>query len=105
MGDSRIEQVLILQNQLRIRLAELGIAESTMSSNLQRHLAEIAVLGRYFAEHTIPLFLSVSPNHGDSLASLAASIQSDLDELRDAVNDVQSDVIELVQYLRTECGG
>ena len=103
MSDSQTEAILLLQNRLRIRLAELGLQEGTTTNNLQRHLAEIAVLGNEFAERTLPLFLSISPENPQSIAQLAATIKCDLDELRDALTDVQSDLIELMQFLNRTC--
>ncbi len=99
MSDSNTEAILALQNRLRIRLAELGLSDSPTTRNLQRHLAEIAVLGDQFAQHTLPLFLSMSPEHTESIARLAMAMKCDLDELRDALTDVEADLIELTQFL------
>ncbi len=99
MSASQTEAVLLLQNQLRIRLAELGFQDSQAAAALQRHLAEIAVLGNDFAQHTLPLFLSMSLENSDSIARLAATIKCDLDELRDALSDVETDLLELMEFL------
>jgi hypothetical protein len=99
MSASQTEAILLLQNQLRIRLAELGFQDSQAAGSLQRHLAEIAVLGNDFAQYTLPLFLSMSLENSESIAQLAATIKCDLDELRDALSDVQTDMIELMQFL------
>ena len=99
MSDPQTEAILVLQNRLRIRLAELGLHNSPTADSLQRHLAEIAVLGNTFAQHTLPLFLSMSLENTDSIARLAATIKCDLDELRDALTDVQSDLVELMHFL------
>jgi len=99
MSDTQTEAILLLQNRLRIRLAELGLHDGPTANNLQRYLAEIAILGRDFAERTLPLFLSISPENAESIALIATSIKCDLDELRDALTDVQADLIELMQFL------
>ena len=99
MSASQTEAILLLQNQLRIRLAELGFQDSQAAGSLQRHLAEIAILGNDFAQYTLPLFLSMSLENSESIAQLAATIKCDLDELRDALSDVQTDMIELMQFL------
>jgi hypothetical protein len=99
MNESNTEAILVLQNRLRIRLAELGLQDSATARNLERHLAEISVLANGFAQHTLPLFLSMSLENGEAIGRLAAAIKCDLDELRDALTDVQSDLIELMQFL------
>ncbi len=99
MSDSETSAIIDLQQQLRIRFAELDVPAGSMRNNLERHLAHIAVLGRNFAEHTLPLFLSVSAGHKDTLVQLAHSIKCDLDELRDALTDVEPDLVALVTTL------
>ncbi len=99
MSASQTEAILLLQNQLRIRLAELGFQDSPAAANLQRHLAEIAVLGNEFAQHTLPLFVSMSLENSESIAQLAATIKCHLDELRDSLNDVEVDLVELMEFL------
>lgn len=67
--------------------------------NLSRNLAHVSVLGRNFAEHTLPLFLSVSPGHHESLANLSVSLKCDLDEIRDALTDLEPDLTLLLELL------
>jgi len=76
------------------------MSPSLALENLSRHLAHISVLGRNFSEHTAyPLFLSLAPEHGDSLAALAMSLKCDLDEISDTLTDVAPDLAALVQFL------
>lgn len=102
MGDSETIAIVDLQQRLRERLAELGFPPGTASSNVEHHLAEIAVLGHNFAEHTLPLFLSLSLEHRESLARLIVSIKCDLDQLRDSLTDIEPDLVELMQYLNPQ---
>lgn len=99
MSDSETAAIISLQSSLRQRLLELGMADGLPLENLSRHLAHVSVLGRNFAEHTLPLFLSISPEHHESLASLSVSLKCDLDELRDALTDVEPDLLTLMQLL------
>lgn len=99
MSESETASIIELQNRIRIRLAELGFANGTTTSNIERHLAHTGVISRNFAEHTLPLFLSVSPDHADSIAQLIMSIKCDLEELRDAITDLEPDLVSLVEFL------
>ena len=100
MSDAETAAIVSLQSQLRQRLIDLGLPLGSALENLSRQLAHISVLGRNFAEHTLPLFLAIAPEHDDSLARLSVALKCDLDELRDALTDVEPDLVALVQLLR-----
>ncbi len=102
MSDSETIAIVDLQQRLRERLAQLGFPAGATSSNVEHHLAEIAVLGRNFAEQTLPLFLSLSLEHRESLARLIVSIKCDLEQLRDTLTDIEPDLMELMQHLNTQ---
>jgi hypothetical protein len=99
MSDAETAAIVSLQSQLRQRLIDLGLPPGSALENLSRQLAHISVLGRNFAEHTLPLFLTIAPEHSDSLARLSVSLKCDLDELRDALTDVEPDLVALMQLL------
>lgn len=99
MSDSETTAIVELQQRLRDRLDQLGFPPGTASSNVGHHLAEIAVLSRNFAEHTLPLFLGISIEHRESIARLIVSIKCDLEQLRDNLTDVEPDLMELMHYL------
>lgn len=99
MHDSETAAIVSLQSRLRQRLIDVGMPAGLALENLSRHLAHISVLGSNFAEHTLPLFLSIAPEHNDSLAALGASLKCDLDEIRDALTDVDPDLDALMQVL------
>ena len=102
MSDSETGAIVELQQQLRARLNQLGFPAGTAANNVEHHLAEIAVLSRNFAEHTLPLFLSLSLEHRESLAQLIVSIKCDLEQLRDSLTDIEPDLMELMHYLNDQ---
>jgi hypothetical protein len=102
MSDSETGAIVELQQQLRNRLTQLGFPAGTTANNVEHHLAEIAVLSRNFAEHTLPLFLSLSLEHRESLAQLIVSIKCDLEQLRDSLTDIEPDLMELMHYLNDQ---
>jgi hypothetical protein len=99
MSDAETAAIVSLQSQLRQRFIDLGMPPGLALENLSRHLAHVSVLGRNFAEYTLPLFLTIAPEHNDSLAALSVSLKCDLDELRDALTDVEPDLAALIQLL------
>jgi hypothetical protein len=99
MSDQETQEIVRFQQRLQERLRELKFHDGAVSQNVAHHLAEIAVLGRNFADTTLPLFLSMSAEHTEAVGQLAVSIKCDLDEIRDAISDVLNDVVELMQFL------
>lgn len=102
MSDPETSAIVELQQLLRSRLDELGFQKHTASANISHHLAELAVLARNFSDHTLPLFLDLSLDHRESLASLIVSIKCDLEHLRDLLSDVDPDLTELMHYLNPQ---
>jgi len=92
-------EIVQLQQQISTRLAELGYADLVSADNIARHLAEISVLGRAFANTTLPLFLTLDREHLEPLAQLTVSIKCDLEELGDAIHDADPDIRSLMQFL------
>ena len=99
MSDQETQEIVRLQQRLQTRLRELNFQNETVAANVSHHLAEIAVLGRNFADQTLPLFLTMSTEHSDAIGQLAVSLKCDLDEIRDAISDVLNDLVELMQFL------
>lgn len=95
MSDPETSEIIALQSNLIRRLGEVGIEDRTRD-NLARELAHVAVLGRSFAEHTLPLFLSMGTDHKDLLHQVVISMKRDLDELGDAIHDIEIDFPDLI---------
>jgi hypothetical protein len=96
MSDSETSEIVKLQELLLGRLEEFGM-NAKATNNLARHLAHIAVLGRRFGENTLPLFLSLRAEHAHALFELVNAMKRDLDELRDAIQDLESDFPALIK--------
>ena len=105
MSDQETQEIVRLQQQLQARLRELQFQDGTVAQNVAHHLAEIAVLGRNFADQTLPLFLTMSAEHKEAVGALAVSLKCDLDEIRDAISDVLNDMVELMQFLNRHESG
>lgn len=98
----RTEQILELQKQLDSRLGELGFASHHQVANIVHRLAEVSVLGRALSSESVPLLLGLSSEHKEAVARLLGAIKLDLQEMRDAISDMEPDLNELVQFLRTQ---
>jgi hypothetical protein len=100
--DEEAEQILTLQQQLLLRLSELGYAEPNSAVRIARHLAEISVLAHAFAEHTVPLLLNVNVENRSAINQIAVSLKVDLEELGDAITDVDADLRSLMEFLNRD---
>jgi hypothetical protein len=99
VADVTTQRIMELQSRLRIRLAELGF-QGVQASNVVHHLSEIAALAQDLAGDAVPLFLELSPAHKDALVEMVAHIKRDLDEIKDAIQDMEPDLTELLKYLQ-----
>lgn len=99
MGDLTTQRIMELQSRLRIRLAELGF-EGVQASNVVHHLAEITALAQDLAIDSVPLFLELSQAHKQALTEVVTHLKRDLDEIKDAIQDMEPDLTELLKYLQ-----
>lgn len=99
MSSDLTAQIAELNERVLDRILQLGFADLHSAHRISRHLAEIAVLGRAFADVTLPLFLAVNPDHLDAVATLAMSIKCDLEEMSDSLVDVAPDLRALADLL------
>ncbi len=102
MSDPETSEIIVLQSSLIRRLQEVGLEDRTRDC-LARELAHVAALGRSFAERTLPLFVSMDADHKDLLHQVVISMKRDLDELGDAIHDIEMDFPALIGAL--EKGG
>jgi hypothetical protein len=101
MSEQQTKDILALQQAIRKRLLELGYADDPSAARLSRHLAEISVLGHAFYESTLPLFLSIDRDNIQALSQLSVSMKCDLEELADALTDIDIDLRNLMEFLNS----
>jgi ABC-type transporter Mla subunit MlaD len=99
MNDPTTKRIIELQTRLAVRLEQLKFT-GVPAANVSHRLAEATALAKDIADESLPLFLEVSLDHQDALASLLAHIKLDLDELRDVIMDLEPDLTELLKLLR-----
>jgi hypothetical protein len=97
--EQQTQQLVQLQQLISNRLSEFGFADPVTAARISRHLAEISVLGQAFADHTLPLFLSLNRDNLAALSTLVASLKCDLEELSDALIDVNEDLGSLSDFV------
>ena len=100
MSDTETREIVKLQQHLLNRFQELGTS-ATVGNNLAGRLALIAVLGRRFGDDTLPLFLTLRTEHAQALSDLVNAMKRDLDELRDAIQDLEADFPALIKTIDT----
>jgi len=96
MSDPETKEIIALQKRLIDRLHDVG-ATDTVRDNLARHLSHIAVLGGSFADRSLPLFMAIEPGHASAILTLLVAIKNDLEELRDAIQDLEPDLSDLIE--------
>lgn len=97
MSDPPTAEIIALQQRLISRFDEIGGIGRETRNNLARELAHISVLARAFSEKILPLFLSVDLQHERVLKDLIVSMKQHMDEVRDAIEDLEPDYSQLIE--------
>ena len=98
-SDEEVKQILNLQERIGRRLDELKFVDKEAEGEIIHHLAEVAVLGQKIAAMSLPQFLSLATEEEEKLADLAVDIQTDLDEMKEAISDMETSLLKLVNFL------
>jgi hypothetical protein len=102
VSDAETQYVVELQSRIAERLRALGFGDDAHGSILAHELAEIAARARTLDQQAIPLFLSLDDRHRRALAEVTVALKNQLDAMQDSINDVQSSLSVLVNFLLQE---
>jgi|SRR5690348_8416841 len=101
--DSKVDQVLEMQNRISARLDQLGYSgNAEAKGNIIHHLAEVAVMARTLAQESVPTFLELPLDERDALGELIVGIQYDLVEMKEAIEDMEPELIKLMNFLNPD---
>jgi hypothetical protein len=96
---SDTNEIVILQQRIKNRLDELHFSDPESGGEIIHHLAEVTCIGRKLAQQTIPEFLAISPSDVGKLADLTVDIKTDLEEMKEAILDMDAALLKLVNFL------
>ncbi len=97
--DREVKDILNLQERISRRLGELQFADEVSEGAIVHHLAEVVVLGRKLGGSSLQEFLSLPTDQREKLADLAVDIQTDLNEIKEAILDMEPSLLKLVNFL------
>ncbi len=97
--DQEVQEIVDLQNRIGQRLDELGYKDDHSAGNIIHHLAEVAVMGKNLAQRFLPTFLALPMDQKEKVGDLIVSLQWDLTEIKEAIADMEPDLIRLVNFL------
>ena len=98
-SNEEVRDILALQERIGRKLDELQFVDQEAQGEIIHHLAEVAVLGRKLADNSLKQFLSLPPDQKEKLADLVVDIQTDLDEIKEAISDMEASLLKLVNFL------
>jgi TnpA family transposase len=96
-----VQEILDLQERIGQRLHELQFVDQEAQGAIIHHLAEVAVLGRKLADNSLQQFLRLPAEQGEQLADLVVDIQTDLEEIKEAILDMEAGLLKLVNFLNS----
>jgi len=98
-----VKEILYLQEQIELRLVQLGfVADGDSMGNIIHHLAELSVWGKKLTQKTLPSFLTLPLERKDELGCLVVDLNSELIEMKEAIEDMEPALIELMNFLTRE---
>ena len=86
-----------LQDRIAQRLSAVGFHDQ--DGTIAHHLAEIAYLGGKLSETDLPAFLNLSDKDGDALGEVVVGMVNDLDEIKEAILEVEKTMVQLMNHL------
>jgi len=98
-NDEEGKLILDLQDRIASKLNDLGYANDESAGDIIHHLAEVAVLGNKLFRISVPRFLALTKDRTAELADVAAELQHDLWEMREAIAEMEPQLVNLVNFL------
>ena len=80
---------MALQQLLTSPTDEICGVGPNIRSKLKQQSARVSLLARAYSEKILALFLSMDPRHAQMLQELIVSMKRNLDEVRDAIEDLE----------------
>ena len=97
--NEEVQDIRDLQKRISHKLDQLQFVDQEAGGEIIHHLAEVAVLGRKLADKSLKQFLSLPPDQREKFADLIVDIQTDLDEIKEAISDMEASLLKLVNFL------
>ena len=94
-----VQRILELSNRLSAKLISLSALSPESSGNIAHHLAEVCLGGRTIDRDIVPQLLLTSPTDSEKLAELSHNLLTELEEIRDSIEAMSSDVTALMNAL------
>lgn len=94
-----VQRILELSNQLSQKLVLLSVISPESCGNIAHHLAEVCLYSRKVNDEIIPGILSTPPSDSETLAELSHDLLTELEEIRDSIDAMSSDITALMNAL------
>ncbi|HJT69213.1 MAG TPA: hypothetical protein VJ731_03385 [Terriglobales bacterium] len=98
--NAEVDAISNLQNRIEATLRKLNYGGDADSiGNIVHHLAEVAVMGQKLAEKSLPAFLELSATDREALADLIVDMRYELVEMKEAIEDMEPELLLLMNFL------
>lgn len=94
-----VQKMLELSNQLSQKLVSLSVLNPESSGNIAHHLAEVCLSSRAIDKDIVSQLLSTPSSDSKKLAELSHDLMTELEEIRDSIEAMSSDVTALMNAL------
>jgi methyl-accepting chemotaxis protein len=94
-----IRQIADLSSRISNKLGSLGTLREESVGNIAHHLAEVCLSGRSIDSRIVPALLATPVSEAEMLAELSHDLMSELNEIRDGIEEMSADVVALMSSL------
>jgi methyl-accepting chemotaxis protein len=94
-----VRQIAELSGRISNKLGSLGTLPDESVGNIAHHLAEVCLSGRNIDSRIVPALLATPVSESEKLAALSHDLMSELDEIRDGIEEISADVVALMNSL------
>ncbi len=94
-----VQKILELSNPLSQKLVSLSVLNPESCGNIAHHLAEICLSSRSIDKEIVPQLLSTPASDSEKLAELSHDLMTELEEIRDSIEAMSSDITALMNAL------
>ena len=100
--ESEVQDILRLSKQIEERLIQLGfVDDDDAMGNIIHHLAELSLWGKKLSQESLPSFLNLPLQRKEELGQLVVNMNYELTEMKEAIEDMEPALIELMNFLTT----
>lgn len=94
-----VQEMVALSNRITQKLQSMSVLSPESNGNIAHHLAEVCLSAGRLKDEIVPSLLATPVSDNEKLAELSHDLMSELQEIRDNIEAIDSDLTALMNAL------